>query len=41
VWGTNLRAQIREGLRRTDGIAGALYGPWGFQAAEVTCPVSI
>lgn len=44
VWGENLKAQIREGLARTDGIAwdaGAVYGPWGFAVSQIASPVSI
>lgn len=42
--GTNLRAQILEGLRTTAGIARdsiAVYGPWGFDPGNVTVPTSI
>lgn len=45
MWGVEPRgADPREGLRRTEGIAGdagAVHGPWGFQASELTCPVAI
>jgi pimeloyl-ACP methyl ester carboxylesterase len=44
VWGESLKAQIREELARTDGIAwdaGAVYGPWGFEVSQIDCPVSI
>ena len=42
--GGNLRAQILEGLKTTDGIARdsvALYKPWGFAVDDVAVPTSI
>lgn len=44
VWGENLRRQVREGLRRADGIAwdaAVLYGDWGFGPQEVTQPTAV
>jgi len=38
VWGANLRAQVHEGLRRTDGVAWdatALFATWGFDVAAI------
>ena len=43
-WGPNLRAQIREGLRRADGIAwdaAVLYGDWGFAVDTVRQPTDV
>jgi pimeloyl-ACP methyl ester carboxylesterase len=43
-WGPNLRAQIREGLRRADGIAwdaAVLYGDWGFPVETIRQPADV
>jgi pimeloyl-ACP methyl ester carboxylesterase len=43
-WGPNLVAQIREGLRRADGIAwdsAALHCEWGFAVDDVTQPCDL
>ena len=43
-WGPNLRAQVREGLRRTDGVAwdaAVLYGHWGFTVDDVRQPTDV
>jgi pimeloyl-ACP methyl ester carboxylesterase len=43
-WGPNLQAQIREGLRRADGIAwdaAVLNGEWGFPVDKVGQPADV
>jgi pimeloyl-ACP methyl ester carboxylesterase len=43
-WGPNLRAQIREGLRRVDGIAwdaAVLYADWDFTLDSIRQPTDV